>query len=265
MAKNCGKCKQEECEECPEWIFTLADLIMCMMGLFVILWVLKPSGNPSAGPSDAQANVDKKQYIELAAAIRNAFGYRPDPLSDDPVDILMIQRLRGESFPRGPGDGGRTQADNGGADGPDAEVTKVREGQVSTSGGALLFDAGSAEPTGDVRRRVAQIASSLRGHRNIVIVKGHTSLDDLREDATEAEKMQLSVMRAEAVAKLLIDEGIRPEVIRVQGCSTFEPARQRQFGPNAQVVNRRVEIESTDQLVEDRQDRPRPGAARPPR
>ena len=39
MAAKCGKCDPHEiCEECPEWIFTLADLIMCMMGLFVLLW-----------------------------------------------------------------------------------------------------------------------------------------------------------------------------------------------------------------------------------
>ena len=48
MAK-CGKCDPHEiCEECPEWIFTLADLIMCMMGLFVILWVLKPDPGKTA-------------------------------------------------------------------------------------------------------------------------------------------------------------------------------------------------------------------------
>ena len=47
MAAGCKKCDPHEiCEECPEWIFTLADLIMCMMGLFVILWVLKPGPKP---------------------------------------------------------------------------------------------------------------------------------------------------------------------------------------------------------------------------
>ena len=32
MSKKACKCAEVECEECPEWIFTLADLIMCMMG-----------------------------------------------------------------------------------------------------------------------------------------------------------------------------------------------------------------------------------------
>ncbi len=62
MAKHC-KCKQEECEECPEWIFTLADLIMCMMGLFVILWVLKP------GPKQVTENLEG-DWIRVVAAKR---------------------------------------------------------------------------------------------------------------------------------------------------------------------------------------------------
>jgi outer membrane protein OmpA-like peptidoglycan-associated protein len=259
MAKSCAKCKETECEECPEWIFTLADLIMCMMGLFVILWVLKPSGAP-AGSSDTASTAETKQYVELAASIRDAFGYVPDPNSKDPVDILMIQRLQGKSLPRGPGEGGKTQQDAQGIEGRDPEVTKLRPGQISGIGTGLLFDAGSIEPSNRVREQIKQMVATIRGHRNILIVKGHTGLDDLPETATEAEKMQLSVMRAEAVARLLVEEGVLPEVIRVQGCSTFEPIRQRQFGPDAQVPNRRVEIESTDQTVEDRQsqDRARP-------
>ncbi len=43
MSKSCKCKKPAECEECPEWIFTFADLVMLMMGFFVILWVLKPN------------------------------------------------------------------------------------------------------------------------------------------------------------------------------------------------------------------------------
>ena len=45
--------RKPECEECPEWIFTFADLVMLMMGFFVILWVLKPpAGKSGDGESD---------------------------------------------------------------------------------------------------------------------------------------------------------------------------------------------------------------------
>src|SRR5947208_9525628 len=84
MAKKAAcKCKQEECEECPEWIFTFADLVMLMMGFFVILWVLKPAPGDPAKPQ-------QELPIEVLAAIREAFGHVPDPQSKDPVDAYII-------------------------------------------------------------------------------------------------------------------------------------------------------------------------------
>ena len=101
MAKPSCKCKEVECEECPEWIFTLADLIMCMMGLFVILWVLKP------GPKQDMTVLDG-DWIKHVAAIRDAFGYIPDPNSKDPVDVhMLMKKLESIDSLKGPGDGGR--------------------------------------------------------------------------------------------------------------------------------------------------------------
>src|SRR6185312_6143116 len=91
MAKGCKKCDPHElCEECPEWIFTLADLIMCMMGLFVILWVLKPAaGKPSTG--DGQP-VLTEEYLETLGDIRSGFGWMPDPSSADKIDQIIIKK-----------------------------------------------------------------------------------------------------------------------------------------------------------------------------
>src|SRR5437879_5480202 len=111
MSKGCTKCKKSaECEECPEWIFTFADLVMLMMGFFVILWVLKPSpGKPAAGA----ANDD---WVKVAGAIREAFGYVPDPSSKDPVDVqLLLKNLRTLKPPAGPGEGGQTRLRRTGA------------------------------------------------------------------------------------------------------------------------------------------------------
>src|SRR5207237_653253 len=100
MAKHC-KCKQEECEVCPEWIFTFADLVMLMMGFFVILWVLKPAPGKEGGVKQDTLPV------EVIAAIRGAFGYLPDPQSKDPVDLHMLQEKLGQlKMPQGPGHGG---------------------------------------------------------------------------------------------------------------------------------------------------------------
>jgi outer membrane protein OmpA-like peptidoglycan-associated protein len=249
MAKGCKKCDPHElCEECPEWIFTLADLIMCMMGLFVILWVLKPS------PKDNPPNALSEEEMKAIAAIREAFGYVPQANSNDPIDLHML--MKKVDHMKGPGDGGRTQLEKKAPDGTDPEVTTIRKGKQATVGGKLLFDTGRAELTRETTAQLDQIVQLIRGHRQIALVKGHTSLDDLPDGASAQQKMDLSVRRAKAVADYLTAKGVEPDILRVQGCSTFEPVIQRRYGPGAQVNNRRVEVEVTATLVEELQDRP---------
>jgi hypothetical protein len=47
----------------------------------------------------------------------------------------------------------------------------------------------------------------------------------------------------------------------VQGCSTFEPVRQRAYTADMQAMNRRVEVDVTPTLVEDLEDRSSPKPA----
>ncbi len=104
MSKKAAcRCKHVECEECPEWIFTFADLVMLMMGFFVILWVLKPSPSPKA--QNASENED---WVKVAAAVRKEFGYVPKSGSSDPVDKLILQQMAEPKIPDGPGKGGKT-------------------------------------------------------------------------------------------------------------------------------------------------------------
>ncbi len=250
MAASCKKCDPHEiCEECPEWIFTLADLIMCMMGLFVILWVLKP------GPQPAQRQAASEDMIKVIASIREAFGYTPDPESQDPVDIELLMRKLQKIRPHmGPGEGGETKIKKEGAEGTDPEVTKIRDGKKTGVGGRLLFEPGGAELTPETKRDLDQIADQIRGHRQIVFVKGHAALDDYREDVPPQRQMDLSIRRAQVVADYLTTAKVSPDILRVQGCSTFEPVVQRVYADEIRTLNRRVEVEVTDTIVEERQD-----------
>ncbi|HEV2296180.1 MAG TPA: OmpA family protein [Tepidisphaeraceae bacterium] len=249
MAKTaCKKCDPHEiCEECPEWIFTLADLIMCMMGLFVILWVLKP------GPKDNLKNAMTDEEKNVVAAIREAFGYVPQANSNDPIDMHMLMKKIDRM--KSPGDGGKTQLEQKAPDGTDPEVTSIRQGRQATVGGKLLFDPAQAELSRETTAQLEKIVQIIRGHRQIVLVKGHTSLDDLPDGTSAQQKMDLAVRRAKAVADYLTAKGVEPDILRVQGCSTFEPVIQRRYGPGAQANNRRVEVEVTATLVEELQDR----------
>ena len=248
MSKSACKCKKaHECEECPEWIFTFADLVMLMMGFFVILWVLKP-------PAGKKSTGDGEQYlIKIEASIREAFGYEPNPHSKDPVDMQMIINRISRTKLNGPGIGGKTSMEPEGAQGSQREVTDIRPAKQATEGGKLLFARGSAVLTEQTTRELEEIAQVVRGHRNIILVKGHTSLDDLPDDATPQQRMDLSLRRGQAAVDYLTSHGVDPQILRVQGCSTFEPLIQHEYTLDAQALNRRVEVEATAMLADDLQ------------
>jgi outer membrane protein OmpA-like peptidoglycan-associated protein len=244
------RCKPAECEECPEWIFTFADLVMLMMGFFVILWVTKPApGSPKEGSSD-----DK--WLEVVAKIREAFGRMPDPTSKDPVDIQALMKKIAQIEPpfNGPGHGADTKEPPQAPKGHEQLVMNVRPGAHVTVGGRLQFAPGSAAVSPATKQVLDELVTRIRGYRNIFLVKGHTSLDDYADGATPQQLMDLSLRRAQACADYLTSQGVSPDTVRVQGCSTFEPVVQHEYGPDAQTDNRRVEVEATDQLVRERQD-----------
>jgi flagellar motor protein MotB len=250
MSKSACKCKEVECEECPEWIFTLADLIMCMMGLFVILWVLKPTP-----PGGNQPKIND-QVTKVMASIRESLGYIPNTQNPDMIDLQMMLDKADRTKLDGPGQGGKTEVSPQGPQGTDPEVTSVRPGTQAIVGGRLMFDVNSSAISHDLKTNLDQIVAQIRGHRNIVLVKGHTSLDDFPDSASAQQRMDLAIRRAQAVADYLIAAGVEPDVLRVVGCSTFEPVRQRAYSANSRADNRRVEVESTPTLVSDLQDQP---------
>lgn len=223
---------------------------MCMMGLFVILWVLKPTP-----PGGNQPKIND-QVTKVMASIRESLGYIPKTGNPDIIDLQIMLDKLDRSKLNGPGKGAKTEVSPQGPVGTDPEVTSVRPGSQAIVGGRLMFDAGSASILPSVKQSLDQIVTQIRGHRNIVLVKGHTSLDDFADSATAQQRMNLSLRRAQAVADYLTTAGVEPDVLRVMGCSTFEPVRQRAYSPDARSENRRVEVESTPTLVSDLQDQP---------
>ena len=246
-------CDPEEiCEECPEWIFTLADLLMCMMGLFVILWVLKPD---KAG-SPEQAAMQEVRRAEMIKEIQVAFGAHLDDNSEIEIELAELLRKLDQIKRNGAGEKGNVNTQAHGAEGTDSEVTKIRDGDLAGIGGAVRFAAGGAELDADQTAVLDQIAAKLRGHRNVVLVKGHAADDDLPEGATAEQQMALSLERAERVVAYLSAHGVSADVLRVQGCGAFEPVRLRAYADADRRANRRVEIEATDQLVQALADAP---------
>jgi flagellar motor protein MotB len=246
MAKAHCKCKTAECEECPEWIFTFADLVMLMMGFFVILWVLKPPAGKDGEPPRALP-------VETIIKIREAFGYVPDPTNADEIGRIMLNGVYNKR-PRGESDGGKTSSEKSGSNGQEPEVEMIRPSKQVGTGAKVLFTPADATLSIDSRHALDEIVQLIKGHRNIFMVKGHASADDYPDGTDESLKMNLSLRRAQAAADYLISKGVDRETIRVQGCSTYEPVVQRAYTGDAKTLNRRVEVEATGTLVKDMQD-----------
>jgi flagellar motor protein MotB len=252
MAKAAAcKCKEVECEECPEWIFTFADLVMLMMGFFVILWVLKPA------PGKEGTGDDDQKLIQVLAAMRDYFNFPLDNANPDKVDLHRLAKKIEELKPlKSPGMGGKTSTERMGPRGTDDQTTSIRPGKFVVRGGPVLFDRGQAAISPAARGRLDEIADDIRGRTNIILIKGHTALDDLPEGATGQQQMELSVRRAQAVADYLASKGVNAQTLRVLGCSIHEPVVQRVW-TSERAVNSRVEVQSADMLVSDYQDRSR--------
>jgi flagellar motor protein MotB len=251
MAKKAAcKCKPTECEECPEWIFTFADLVMLMMGFFVILWVLKP-----APGKHAAAELDDIELVKFIASIRDYFDFIPDTQNPDKVDLFRLLKKIEEMKPlKGPGNGGKTKDQIQTPPGTDPEPELIRPSKQVGTGAKVLFQPADDKLSPESMHSLDEIAQIVKGHRNIFMVKGHASADDYPDGTDEALKMSLSLRRAQVAADYLIAKGVDRETVRVQGCSTFEPVVQRAYTGDARSMNRRVEVESTGTLVKDLQD-----------
>ncbi|MEM1011428.1 MAG: OmpA family protein [Planctomycetota bacterium] len=248
-------CDPEElCEECPEWIFTLADLLMCMMGLFVILWVLKPDATSDA----EQATQQEIRQQELIRDIQNAFGATSADTAERQMRIEELYRALDQMKRDGAGGKGHAETAAKGAEGSDPEVMNIRDGDYAGLGGRVHFDAGSDTLTEESAVAVRQVAAKIRGFRNIVLVKGHTSPDDLpmevARNSPEGRRLEidLALRRANVVTDALIAAGVTPDILRVQAAGGYEPIRLRAYDEADRRMNRRVEIQATDQLTADR-------------
>ena len=116
-----------------------------------------------------------------------------------------------------------------------------RRNLVLVLGERITFNVGEAELLWKFKPSLGKIAAliaSKKGHR--VVVSGHT--DDTPIDTEQyPSNWELSAVRAVNVARFLIDSGVDPHRVYVQGYSEYSPLFENTSLTNKQ-ANRRVEI-----------------------
>ena len=118
-----------------------------------------------------------------------------------------------------------------------ATIERVGEGIQITMDSAILFDFNSSTVRANSRADLQKLAESLLEYENTdIIVVGHT-------DATGSEEYNqaLSERRASSAASVLLQSGVAPERISMQGMGELEPVADNSTDAGRQ-ANRRVEV-----------------------
>ena len=115
----------------------------------------------------------------------------------------------------------------------------------------VLFASGSAEIGPNGRREITDVSDALRVLAGeipddvpwVLQIEGHTDTDPIATDQFPSN-WELSVARATAVARILLDNGMPPERLSIAGFAEFQPI-DSETNPAALRRNRRIELKLT--------------------
>jgi len=112
---------------------------------------------------------------------------------------------------------------------------------VLVLGERITFRVGEAELLASFQPALGRIADFIaRKEGYEVVVSGHTDNTPIHNSRFPSN-WELSAARAVDVAKFLIENGVRPEQVSIQGYSEYRPLRENTT-PETRQANRRVEI-----------------------
>lgn len=240
MAKKKCKCPPPGA---PAWLQTFGD----MMSLLLTFFILLVSLSEIKKEDEWRAIVDE---VQKAFGMHGGGGKIPSP--DDPeLSFPQIKEtLRAQNFDQP----NHAQTDIEGMEGPQPQVTRVREGLIFVQGGRIMFEPGSADLSIKTQRQLRNVADELRGKTNVIEVRGHAASLELAAAESRFTSLEdLSYARAKAVMDHLIQEeqGVRPERFRLIAVSDHEPLIKRDYDLGTQEYNRRVEVFEDEALIQD--------------
>ena len=224
------------------WKVAYADFVTAMMAFFLVMWIV---GMDSATKDLVQG------YFNNPVGFRRAFGAGADPTSQGSTPVpselqripLFIRQMEERRFNAVRDDIIRELEALTGDEGmesnievvvtPDGLRIELREGTEET-----FFLLGSDTLRPAARDALAVIARNLDSLPNHMVIEGHT--DDVPYPSASYTNWELSVDRANAARRVLVESGLDPaKVGEVRGHADREPLADRMPSDPA---NRRVTI-----------------------
>lgn len=233
-------------EGAPEWLISFADMVMLMMGFFVILFALnftpKQSAAQSQSPDDGSEQQPTPDMIDFAIAVRKAFNNEVDLASTNPKDKPLIDRILARQS-------GAGEARDEGEAGREREVRSIRPAPRFGTGASVIFADQSAELTAEDAQMLASLARNLRGLQSVIEVRGHASASEAFREPERA--MRLGFERGFAVAEILAREGVQWRRLRVTSEGDHDRVAPFPRDPADDRRNARAEILVLDQVAGD--------------
>lgn len=224
----------DEHEGAPEWLISFADMVMLIMGFFVILFALnvQPKGGEAGGGGEhAEGVATQPQEIDpsLVEAIRRAFHSPLNP--NDPRDADVIRALR----ENGEGDASMT-----GIEGDERRVRSPRDIEYYSGGIDVPFGYREATLNSATREKLATFAKEHDGHRYVIEIRGHAAQPEAFNHPQQA--LDLGWSRAKEVYWALFDAGIAADRLRVMSAGVSEPRSARMSIHTRAEADQRVEV-----------------------
>ena len=227
----------------PEWMVTFGDMVTLLLCFFVLIVSF--------------SEIKKEDiYQAVVEEIQKSFGMKGGggklPTQEDP-ELTLIERLEAVRLYQMK-EPTRSNTVDPGAQGRERRVTRVREGDLFTTGTVIVFEPGSAQLSEQGKQALRDIAGMAQGLNNLIEVRGHAASMELEQVASDYEDLWgLTFARARAVFDYMtgIEVGLSPKRFRLTANADREPLRQRTYSVSGQKPNRRVEVFVSESLVDD--------------
>ncbi len=228
---------EEGHEGAPEWLISFADNVALMMGFFVILLAMN-MGPKAKGESQEEGDgKPSPDMVDFVIAMRAAFNNPFDVNSGAPGDQVFIKRIKEK----------QGQSSDVGVPGETETVQSTRPTEYHSVTATIPFENDSSLLANSARDTIVKTAEKLKGQRFVIEVRGHASPSEVRR--SQEKGLDLSYQRAKAVARLLVEQGLKWEQLRPSVAGDSDRRVSRTNVRSEDQVNQRVEIIVTHEPV----------------
>lgn len=228
---------EEAHEGAPEWLISFADNVALMMGFFVILLAMN-MGPKAKGESQEEGDgKPSPDMVDFVIAMRAAFNNPFDVNSGAPGDQPFIKRIKEK----------QGQSSDVGVPGQTEKVQSTRPTEYHSITAMIPFENDSSLLANSARDTIVKTAEKLKGQRFVIEIRGHASPSEVRR--SQEKGLDLSYQRAKAVARLLVEQGLKWEQLRPSVAGDSDRRVSRTNVRTEDEVNQRVEIIVTHEPV----------------